>query len=307
MPGPRVALAPEHAGWAEQAVTDGGGQLVGLDDAPEAMVWTTPGDWQGLGGALAAAPGLRWVQLPFAGVEGVRATGVLTDERVWTCAKGVYGEPVAEHALALALAALRDLPERARATSWGAQSARTLYDATVVVVGAGGITSALVALLAPFRCRVVVVRRDAGSPVPGAARTVSSDQLDEVLPEALVVFLTLALTEQTVHVIGAPQLARMREDAWLVNVARGRHVDPDALAEALRAGSIGGAALDVTDPEPLPDDSPLWGLDRCLITPHTANPWETARPLLARRIRDNVRRFGEGAALEGVVDVAAGY
>ena len=307
MPGPRVALAPEPADWAEQAVRDGGGQLVALDASAEALVWTTPGGWEGLGDALTAAPDVRWVQLPFAGVERVRETGVLTPDRTWSCAKGVYGEPVAEHALALALAGLRGLPERARARTWGEQGARTLYDAPVVVVGGGGITAALVALLAPFRCRVVVVRRDGARAVPGAARTVGSGELDAVLPDALVVFLTLALTEQTVHVIGAAQLALMREDAWLVNVARGAHVEPDGLVAALRSGSIGGAALDVTDPEPLPDDSPLWQLDRCLITPHTANPWVTAQPLLAARVRDNVRRFAGGEPLEGTVDVAAGY
>ena len=109
------------------------------------------------------------------------------------------------------------------------------------------------------------------------------------------------------HVIGAAQLARMREDAWLVNVARGRHVDPRRWPTRCATGSIGGAALDVTDPEPLPDDSPLWHLDRCLITPHTANPWQTAQPLLAARVRDNVRRFAAGEPLEGLVDVAAGY
>ena len=162
-------------------------------------------------------------------------------------------------------------------------------------------------LLAPFRCRVVVVRRDGTRAVEGAALTVGTERLDEVLPEAQVVFLTLALTEQTVHVMGAPQLARMREDAWLVNVARGRHVDQDALVVALRAGRIGGAALDVTDPEPLPDDSPLWHLERCLVTPHTANPWQRAQSLLADRVRDNVQRFAAGRPLEGQVDVAAGY
>ena len=303
----RIALAPAPEPWAAQAVADGGGRLVGIDEEPDALVWTTGSAWGGLPEALVAAPGVRWVQLPFAGVERVRETGVLTEERVWTCAKGVYAEPVAEHALALALAGLRELPARARATSWGTQGATTLYDATVVVVGAGGITTALLALLAPFRCRVVVVRRDGGRPVEGAALTVGTDRLDEVLPDALVVFLALALTEETVHVVGARQLERMREDAWLVNVARGGHVDSAALADALRAGRIGGAALDVTEPEPLPDDSPLWQLDRCLITPHTANPWETAQPLLAARVRDNVRRFAAGEPLEGLVDVAAGY
>jgi phosphoglycerate dehydrogenase-like enzyme len=223
-----------------------------------------------------------------------------------TCAKGVYADPVAEHALALALAGLRSLPERARARSWGEQAAATLYDAEVVVLGAGGITASLLALLAPFRCTTTVVRRS-GEPVAGATRTVGTERLDEVLGDALVVVLALALTQQTRHVIGAQQLRAMREDAWLVNVARGAHVDTDALVTALQQGHLGGAALDVTDPEPLPDGHPLWDLPNSMITPHTANPWQTAQPLLAERIADNVRRDLAGESLTGLVDLDAGY
>ena len=102
-------------------------------------------------------------------------------------------------------------------------------------------------------------------------------------------------------------LAAMRPDAWLVNVARGRHVDTDALVAALTASAIGGAALDVTDPEPLPDGHPPWHLERCIITPHTADTTEMIRPLLARRIRDNVARFAAGEPLIGLVDPALGY
>ncbi len=307
MTGVRVALAPEAPDWARAAVEDAGSRVVAPTGAPDALVWTTPGGWEGLKDALAAAPGARWVQLPFAGVEGVRATGVLTSDRTWTCAKGVYAEPVAEHALALALAGLRGLPDRARATSWGPQGAGTLYDAPVVVLGAGGITQALLGLLAPFRAEVTVVRRDGARVMPGAARTVGFDELDVVLPGARVVVLALALTEQTEHVLDGRRLRLPGPDAVLVNVARGRHVDTDALVEVLRTGALGGAALDVTDPEPLPDGHPLWTLPGVLVTPHTANPWATARPLLAARLADNVRRYAAGEPLLGLVDVDAGY
>ncbi|HVM28760.1 MAG TPA: NAD(P)-dependent oxidoreductase [Mycobacteriales bacterium] len=304
---PRVALAPRSEAFAADAVAAGGGVVVDLADRPDAVVWTTPGDWADLGDALDRAPGAGWVQLPFAGVEEVAGEGLLTADRTWTCAKGVYSEPVAEHALALALAGLRSLAQFARAGRWTGQAARTLYDAPVVVLGGGGITEALVDLLRPFRCDVTVVRRDAGTPVEGAARTVGTDQLDDVLPHARVVVLALALTPDTEHVIGARQLERMASDAVLVNVARGRHVDTDALVRALREERIGAAALDVTEPEPLPDDSPLWSLPTCLITPHTANPWSTAQPLLAARIAENVRRFAAGGPLLGLVDADAGY
>ena len=299
-----VAIGPEPSPLVEDAVRSAAGRVVDLQAEPEALVWMGPSDPEGLRRALDAAPSVRWVQLPFAGVEGF--VDVLDPSRTWTCAKGVYAEPTAEHALALTLAGLRRLPARARADSWGEQGAATLFDASVVVLGGGGITQALLALLAPFRSRVTVVRRSS-EPLPGAARTVGMDRLDEVLPDALVVVLALALTSSTTGVIGAPQLAAMSPSAWLVNVARGQHVDTDALVEALRAGAIGGAALDVTDPEPLPDGHPLWTLPNCLVTPHTANPWQTAQPLLARRITENVRRFAADEPLLGLVDLDAGY
>ena len=300
----RVAVAPSRPSHVVAAVEQGGGTLVELAEQPDGLVWMAPDDPSGLQEAVRSAPSLQWAQLPFAGVE--RFVDVLDPALTWSCAKGVYADPVAEHALALALAGLRSLPTRARARSWGEQAAATLYDAPVVVLGAGGITTSLLGLLAPFRCPVTVVRRS-GEPVEGAARTVGMDALDDVLGDALVVVLALALTPETRHVIGADQLAAMRQDAWLVNVARGAHVDTDALVDALQEGVIGGAALDVTDPEPLPDGHPLWSLDRCLVTPHTANPWQTAQPLLARRITDNVRRAGAGEPLVGLVDLDRGY
>jgi phosphoglycerate dehydrogenase-like enzyme len=122
-----------------------------------------------------------------------------------------------------------------------------------------------------------------------------------------VVFLALALSPETTGIIGAAALDHMDERAWLVNVARGRHVDTDALAGALDRGSIAGAALDVTDPEPLPDGHPLWSVPNCIITPHTADTPEMVKPLLAERIRTNVVRFVAGDELVGLVDPRAGY
>ena len=143
--------------------------------------------------------------------------------------------------------------------------------------------------------------------MPGAASTLPQARLHEALAGARIVFLALALTPGTEKIIGSAELAAMRPDAWLVNVARGRHVDTGALVAALRNGAIGGAALDVTDPEPLPDGHPLWRLENCIITPHTADTPEMVERLLARRIQDNVARFAAGQPLTGLVDPAAGY
>jgi len=176
----------------------------------------------------------------------------------------------------------------------------------VTILGGGGITHFLLEHLAPFGVEATVVRRQV-EPVPGAARTVTMSELHEVLPGALVVFLALALSPSTTGIIGAPELEIMDEGAWLVNVARGRHVDTDALVAALTSGSIAGAALDVTEPEPLPDGHPLWELPNCIITPHTADTIEMIRPLLGERIRANVERYAAGRELIGLVDPVEGY
>jgi phosphoglycerate dehydrogenase-like enzyme len=287
-----------------EAVETGGGMVVSLADDPEALVWLDSHDVGGLGDALAAAPGVRWIQLSSAGVELMRE--VIDRTRTWTCAKGAYAQPVAEHALTLALAGLRLLPTRIGARSWGAQGGRSLFGERVTILGGGGIARSLLELLAPFGVEATVVNRS-GNPVPGAARTVPVSEFDRTLGNALVVVLALSLTPETRGIIGAEQLGLMEQTAWLVNVARGGHVDTDALVEALQEGAIAGAALDVTDPEPLPDGHALWDLSNCIITPHTADTIEMVLPLLAERIRTNVAHFAAGEALDGLVDAEAGY
>jgi phosphoglycerate dehydrogenase-like enzyme len=287
-------------------VRAGGGHPVKLGERADAVVWLSAHDLDGLRAVLEDQPDIRWVQLPFAGVENAMAAGIVDNSRAWTSAKGSYAEPVAEHALGLAIAGLRRLPERLRARSWGRPAGTSLYDSSVTILGGGGIAEELLRLLAPMRVRATVVRRK-GPPVAGAERTLMTDQLDDALPGALVVFVALALTPETERIIGAKQLAAMDEQSWLVNVARGRHVDTEALVVALREGTIAGAGLDVTDPEPLPDGHPLWRAPNCIVTPHTADTWEMVLPRLGARITANVAHFAAGEPLEGPVDPAAGY
>jgi phosphoglycerate dehydrogenase-like enzyme len=216
---------------------------------------------------------------------------------------------VAEHALALILAAAKALPRFARASGWdpdGRDRVRALEGATVAIVGAGGIGRALISLLAPFGAEAIAVTRR-GRPVEGAARTLPADRVAEALPEAGYVVLSAPATAGTRHMIGAGELAAMREDAWLINVARGSLVDTGALVDALRSGSIGGAALDVTDPEPLPDGHPLWELERAIITPHVANPNSAQLNKFAERVRENVGRFAAGHELIAPVEQERGY
>jgi phosphoglycerate dehydrogenase-like enzyme len=295
---PVVALAPGYDPDYAAAVQAGGGRVGRLDEADALVMWA----WEGRLPEL--TPAVRWVQLPAAGVE--RWLDQMADGPVYTSAAGAFALPVAEHALALMLAGARRLHACARAESWGDRTGRTLEDATVAIVGAGGIGRALIEMLAPFRVHVLAVTRR-GRPVGGAELTVAADRLDEVLPDADFVVLAAPGGEASRHMIDARRIGLMRADAWLVNVGRGSLVDTDALVTALEAGRIGGAALDVTDPEPLPDGHPLWTCERALITPHVASPPDAERRLLSERVRENVIRFAAGEPLIGVVDRASGY
>ena len=141
----------------------------------------------------------------------------------------------------------------------------------------------------------------------GRVREVSTDRLADALDGAEAVVLALPLLAETRGMIGAEELARLAPGAWLVNVARGEHIDTDALVAALDSGHLGGAALDVTDPEPLPTGHRLWGRGNVIITPHTANTPEMARPLLSERISTNVANRIAGRDLVGVIRPDLGY
>ena len=308
--GPAIYVGPErnHFGgeYADafiEAVESGGGSVVDEPEEAEAIVWLGS-DKTKLPGML--HPGVRWVQLPSAGVESWMEEGLIDTERVYTSAAGVYSETVAEHALALMLAGARRLHESARATTWEVGWGRSLAGSTVVILGAGGIGRALIRMLEPFGTRTLAVTRS-GREVPGATASYSAEGTEELWPEGDFFVVAAPATGDTEKMIGARELDAMQSHAWVINVARGSLIDTDALVEALAEGRIGGAALDVTDPEPLPDGHPLWTEPRALITPHTANPPDALARALAGRIEENVSRYGAGEELIAVVDVEAGY
>lgn len=306
---PVVAVAPEAGGPFVRAIERGGGVASSAVADAQALVWTDPFDPKGLRKALRRSS-VRWVQLPFAGIERFFAEGVIDRERIWTCAKGVYGAATAEHALTLLLAAARRLHEHVAAVAWrhgGFDTPeRRLAGSTVAIVGTGGIGKALTRMLHPLDVRVVAVNRS-GTPLSGATETHPVERLPGVIADADHVVLACACTAQTKGLFDRSMLDYMKEDAWLVNVARGELVVTDHLVQSLREGGIGGAALDVTDPEPLPVGHPLWDLDNVIITPHVANTWDMALPELAALVERNVAAFVAGRELEAVVDPALGY
>ncbi len=302
-----IAVVPEsrpamHAAMVA-AVESAGGRVVPVADA-SALMWADPAAASEFPGVVAAAPQLEWIQLPYAGIENFADN--LDPARLWTCGKGVYADPVAEHIITLTLAGFRHLHEAIPATSWPEQRGRNLLGARMTVFGGGGITESLICLIEPWDVTLTVVRRSP-TPFPGAARTVTFDERLDAIADADVVVLAAALTPETRGMVDAKFLDAMPSHSWLVNVARGGHVDTDALVAALDANAIGGAALDVTDPEPLPDGHPLWAQPNCIITPHVGNTPEMGLPLIAERVRRNVSRWIDGDPLIGTVDVDAGY
>jgi len=305
---PRVAILPSSTTEIRRAVTEGGGTVVDIEEA-DSLVWTDPSKPQQLKEVLETSQ-VEWVQLPFAGIESFFEAGVIDPGLTWTCAKGIYGPACAEHALAFMLAAARRLHVHARADGWsklGRDSPEYRLDGkTAVVVGTGGIGVALVPMVRPLGLRVIGVNRS-GRALEGAERTVIINELDGVLPEADFVVVAAPYTQATHHLFDEAKFAAMTSDAWILNVARGGLIDTDALVAALQAGDIGGAALDVTDPEPLPDGHPLWELDNCLITPHVANTWAMGLAELPGLVRRNVAARAAGEPPEGLVDPELGY
>ena len=300
----KVAIEPKAFPEYLAAAAEAGAQVVPLDSTVKALIWLDYSQPQALAELLSQNPQLEWVQLPFAGVDAFAE--IIKRPILFTSAKGSYREPVAEHALALSLAMMRVIPERVVTKTWGRQFADSLYDSNVLIFGGGGITEELLKLLAPFRTSVTVIRKNP-SVMQGAAQTLGFEQLDAELPKADLVILAAALTDETRYLFDATKFAMMKPTAYLVNIARGPMVHTADLIGALNGDVIAGAAVDVTDPEPLPDGHPLWNAKNIIITPHTADTRKQVVRLFSDRIRENVRAYGEGKPLVGVVDPELGY
>ena len=300
----KVTIAPKSFPAYEQAVIDSGSFLAELDQSVGALIWTDYSDPNGLKDLLSRNPQLEFVQLPFAGVDAFQE--VLSAPVRFACAKGSYREPVAEHALMLAMALGRVIPERVRATRWGRKFAASLYDANILIVGAGGITEELIKQLTPFRCNITVVRNRPGH-LDGASTTVQLAELDNYLPSADWVFLACSLTDATRNLFDLQRFKKMKPSAYLVNVARGPVINTLDLVTALNEEIIAGAGVDVTDPEPLPDGHPLWSAQNVIITPHTADTNAQVVRLFSIRIRENLAAYKGLGDWVGLVDPELGY
>jgi phosphoglycerate dehydrogenase-like enzyme len=266
---------------------------------------------------FAAATRLRWVHSPAAGVGGMLFPEMVDSPVMMSNSRGNSSTTIAEHVVAVTLALLRGLPlalRRQQERVWAQDefdagaAIRTLRGARALVVGVGAIGAETARLLSAFGTEVAGIRRrvSAGAP-PGVAAIYGPEALHAQLANADVVVLTAPQTTQTWHLIGDREFEAMRPGAILVNVSRGKLVDESALARALERNTLGGAALDVFENEPLDPKSPLWSRPDVLMTPHVsgfhAAYWSDATKLFA----ENLRRFVAGEALENPVDKRAGY
>jgi phosphoglycerate dehydrogenase-like enzyme len=264
-------------------------------EAAQAQVWVPRGGGRIPAGFLEGLPQLKLVQLLSAGAE--QFIGKLPDGVVLCNARGAHTPSTAEWAVTAALAAQRDLPAFVReqeAGRWAPHTARSMVGAKVLVVGAGDIGRTIGRMLAGFDVDLTYVARSAREGVH------STEQLPQLLPEADVVVLIVPVTPETRGLVDARFLAAMRDGALLVNAARGVVVDTDALVAELASGRL-RAALDVTDPEPLPEGHPLWSAPNLLLTPHVAGAVPDTNERAAAAVTDQLHRVLAGEPLANVV------
>jgi phosphoglycerate dehydrogenase-like enzyme len=243
-------------------------------------------------------PRLKVVQTVTAGVDHVRP---FVPDGVTLCnGRGIHDASTAELAVGLTIASLRGVPGFVRAQDrgeWRPVKARSLADRTVLIVGYGAIGAAVEERLDGFEVDIVRVARRARQGVHGI------DELARLLPHADVVVLIVPITEETRGMVDRDFLARMKDDALLVNVARGPVVDTEALVDALHTRRI-HAALDVTDPEPLPEGHPLWGAPNLLVSPHVGGATSAMWPRAHKLVREQLERFAAGEPLVNVMQGA---
>jgi len=282
-----------------------------IADADAALIgWVSPRD------TLDIATRLKWIQTAGAGVERVVGDGFADRGIMLTNGSGVMAPNMAEHIIGLMLAFARGFPALFRgqeSQSWkngvGVDTVFELGGQTALLVGLGDIALATAERLKGFGVQVIGVRRSdvAGGPPAHVDQVVSIANLDAVLGEADHVISSVPHTAETVRMFDRDRFARFKDGAYFYNVGRGTSVDQAALIQALESGKLGGAGLDVTDPEPLPEGDPLWDAPNVIITAHTSGATPHFRQRVLDLFGENLRRYQAGEELLNVVDIGRGY
>ncbi len=264
-----------------------------------------------------AAKKLRWLHSTAAGVDQLMYPELRASDVLVTNASGVHSVPMAEHIVGLLIALARRFPSAFRHQMnrhWGQQEIwddqlrpRELMGQTLLFVGFGAIGRETAKRVKPLGMKIWAVTRTGQGDPALADRYLPAAQLEEVLHQADYVILAAPVTPETHHLMNAQRLATMKPTAFLINVARGTLIDEAALIDTLRRRAIAGTALDVTEHEPLPADSPLWSLDNCLITPHTSSASEFLWDRQTGLLLENLARWFSGRELINRVDLKRGY
>jgi len=288
---------------------DSDGPVPGADEAEGILRSWTFRRWKQL---VAEGPRIRWMHTLSAGVDGLLVPEVRSKKGLILTESGTaFTDSIPEFVMAWILMVARRLPQfidQQRDHRWEGIQQDELTDATIGIVGLGPIGLGVAKRAKAFGMRTLGLRRH-DRPAENVDEVVTSAEgLDRLVRESDYIVIAAALTEETRHIIGKAEIAKMKPTAWIVNIARGEHIDQDALLDALQSKAIGGACLDVTTPEPLPKDSPLWDLPNVYIAPHNSTG---NAPSVRRRQReifiDNLQRFSKGEPLENVVDFERGY
>ncbi|HXC78039.1 MAG TPA: D-2-hydroxyacid dehydrogenase [Candidatus Acidoferrum sp.] len=255
-----------------------------------------------------AGTDLKWVTSPATGVDGWPLDILRERHVVLTNGAGVGAIPISEYVVMGLLAGLKGMPQLVRAQGrreWlkAPPTLAELHGKRALVYGYGGIGRAIADRLRPFGVAVTGVRRNPG----GEAGVIAAEDWEARLPQTDLLILSVPLTGATSALVGSDQLGALPGGAWVANIARGGLIDQAALIAALRSGHLGGAYLDVTDPEPMPSDSDLWSMPNVIITPHTSWATEHLMDRAAEIFIDNFNRYLRGEPLRNVVDIDAGY
>ena len=264
-------------------------------------------------GMIRSSEKLELLQLNSAGADPYIVKGVLAEKTILTNATGAYSKAVAEHGFASALMLQKKLHLYRDAQKSGVWSefgtVTSMADATVLVVGLGDIGSHFAGMCKALGAYVIGVKRRPSAKPDCADELYTMEKLDELLPRADVIFSILPGTREVYHLYNAERFAKMKKTAIFINDGRGGAVDQDALYDALTGGKIAAAAIDVTDPEPLPQDHRLWQLDNLLLTPHVSGFYHLPETFerIVNIAADNLERFTNGKELRNIVDFETGY